>query len=245
MSFLNSAGLFDAITDSGGTHQWNTTQGSGTTLTDSIGTLDGDINGATWTTGKGTKNVHLDYDGSNDTTNFGSASQSELRHFIEDGTGTILQWIRPDSTSTRFTSIGSELSSSTVGFGVEYNVSKAGEVRWVGLNGSGSDLWDARSGDVLVSGEWQVVAMTVNGSGDALIYHAEDSSGYTLTQEASDSYDTSRRVSSDLDDNVSLGFVTGQSDFHFDGGIDLTFIDNSEQSQSVLQAFVDDTKQFY
>ena len=43
-----------AIPDSGGTHQWNHLENGGTTLGDSIGTLDATINGATWTSGLGT-----------------------------------------------------------------------------------------------------------------------------------------------------------------------------------------------
>lgn len=58
----------NAIPDSV-TNRWPTTAGSGTTLTDDIGTADGTTNGATWTASADAEGgYYLDYDGTDDFT---------------------------------------------------------------------------------------------------------------------------------------------------------------------------------
>lgn len=180
----------NTIPDSGGTHQWNHDEGSGTTLTDSIASLDGSINGATWESGAGADDVYLKYDGSTDNTDLGLDSRSEFRHFVEDGIGSIFLWIRPATTSERFTVIGSGLKSENVNIAIELNDDANGDIRWV-IHNSESTVWD--TGGVTASitaGEWQPIAATVDGVGAACVYRGNPSEEYVVSKVASDSFDT-------------------------------------------------------
>jgi len=228
-----------AIPDSGGTHQWDTDEGSGSTLTDTIGSLDGSINGATWTTGEGTGGVYLDYDGTDDFVDFGSASQSGLSHWSNDGAGTLLFWVYPrsgmDGDIQPIIAVDVGESSNTFDLGFQ-----DGGLRF---ESNGGDLYQIRDVGSMVIDEWQVIAASADGS-ELSLYHAT-APDYDLVEEATDSAGSTS--SGDLGDNVVLGRDNngGSPQRHWDGRIDWGFNDDVSRSQSDLQSLVDDTKGFY
>jgi len=232
------------VPNSGGTHQWNHDEASGTALTDELESLDGTINGATWESGVGTNDGYLRYDGSNDWTDLGSDSRSEFRHFVEDGEGTIFFWTKPDQISTRVSAISSSLSTSDVGVSVEYNWNSDGEIRWMSVNGS-KEIWDTQgTNSALIADVWQPIAVTV-GESTAHVYQGDPSDKYSISEVASDTFSTDELISSDLDYNMAFGRHQQGTNFYFDGGVDLVFADSVAWSQSEIQSFVDDSASFF
>jgi len=72
MSFLTSTAVEDAIRDSA-IHHWPMDEGSGTTLTDVVGSEDGSINGPTWISGTWYDGFALDADGIDDFVDFSNS----------------------------------------------------------------------------------------------------------------------------------------------------------------------------
>jgi len=231
------------IPDSGGTHQYNAIEGSGSTLGDSIGSLDGTINGASWVTGgAGARGAYLQYDSSNnDNVNLTTDSRTELDHFVRNGEGTVFVWINPDTTSSRQTFVGSTISTDDVGFAVETRPADSEYLSFKLLGGGNQDL-ATTSTDLLVTNTWQPVAATGDGS-NFRIYHGDPNNNYTVSEVASTSVTNTR--SSILDNNVSIGLDTSTTAAPFDGGMDIAYFDSVGQSQSEIQQFVDDSKSFY
>ena len=238
-SLRNVSVGIDAIPDSGGSHQWNHDEGEGTTLSDAIGGLDGAINGATWTSGAGTEDVYLDYDGTDDFTDLGSGSRSALSHFVNDGAGTILFWINPDTIA----SSGVNYIAGTAFTGSARSLifaARDGDDWFFRATTSSDVVWDIQGGSADTN-EWAAVAGVADGS-DVFIYEAKPPD-YDVTQVASATVGDTE--GGDLEQNVNIGRETDNETRHWDGGIDLAFTDTSAKSQSELQTFVDDSKKFY
>lgn len=86
----------DAIPDSV-VNQWPHDEGSGTTLTDNVGSVDGTINGATWESlGDAVGGFYLDYDGVDDFTNLGN----DPVNFVYSGDFTFTTFVRVDDTTS-------------------------------------------------------------------------------------------------------------------------------------------------
>ena len=226
-SLRNVSVGIDAIPDSQGTHQWNHDEGSGTTLGDAIGSLDGSISGATWLTDAGAGDAYLDYDGSDDTTELGTVSQSEFTHFTENAQGTIFAWINPDATDSDRSIFTSGRSSNDVQISFEI---ASGELQILLGDGSGSYMVNTSGGSVSTD-VWQPAAFTCDGSTARLFL------GDPISEVASAS--TSGGTSNDLTAPVEFGNAK------FDGGQDLIWTDNVARSQSSLQDFIDSSSEFY
>ena len=223
-----------AIPDSGGTHQWNHDEGSDTTLGDVIGSLDGSINGASWQSGAGTKDTHLDYNGDDDHTDLGSQSRVAFKHFTSDKQGTLFCWINPSNVSGLSAFWGATAANDNIGFGFRLNDD---DINFFMNDGSGTPMVSMGATNVASTG-WQPVAVTCDGS-DARIWHGE-----SITEEATESIGGG--TTDDFTHNVSFGRITQDGGIqYYDGKIDLAWSDDVARSQSELQSFVDDTKQFY
>ena len=219
------------VPDSGGTHQWNTDEAEGTTLTDAIGELDGTINGATWTSGEGAGDVYLSYDGTDDYTDLGADSRTELTHFTEDGEGTVFAWVNPDFSSDFRSILSSGASDDDVG--ILFRAIDSNEYQFTLItDGTSASV----SGGNLESG-WIPVAATADGSTARLFV------GESMTEVGSDTITDS--TTNDFTANVNIGRTTEQDTHYWDGGIDIVWTDNQARTQSFLQSFVDDSKQFY
>jgi len=233
---------YSAIPGSGGTHQWDSDEGTGTTLADSIGSLDGMINGATWTSGLGTGDTHLLYDATDDYTDL-VGSASALSYYVNNGEGTLFAWTRIDTDMTAEGGIISNAPSSNLKtVALRYNGS-SGFYQFAMGDGSGSYsvLMDGGGGNLIV-GEWLPVAASLDGS-DAYLY-VGDGNG-TLQQVGTDTVDGT--AIGDLERDLFIGAENKQTgpDRTIDGSVDLAFADDRGWSQSELQQFVDDSIQLY
>lgn len=233
-------GVGSAIPDSGGTHQWNFDEGSGTTVADYIGSLDGTVNGATWQTGAGVGDAHLSLDGSNDYIDL-PGSQSEVTYFHNQGEGTLAIWIYPEDASSGLQMLyGTEFTSRKPN--VSIDIRDGNQTTFTVGTGSGtSDVARIDASYFPPLNEWTFIAGTMDGS-TMRLYEAE-SSNYNLNQIGSDSVSTTG--GGDLVRSINIGAEQNGSQRFFEGSMDLPFIDNQGRSESDLQQWVDDTKEFY
>ena len=232
----------DAIPDSGGDHQWDKDEGSDSTIADSIGTLDGTlVNNPSWADDAGAGGFYIDYNGTDQYADLGSDSRSELRHFTDDGKGTLFAWVNPDDVSGQNMIIGSSISTGDTAPGFGLVILDDGDIRFVGVTDTEGEVpWDITASDVIGTGDgWVPVAGTLDGS-TARIYVGDG-----MTEEASGPIDSGDLESNDLEHNASIAREARDDQRHFDGGIDLVWTDNVERSQSDLQDFVNDSEDFY
>lgn len=219
-----------AIPDSGGTHQWDHGEGTGSTLADSIGSLDGAINGATWVSvGQG---YFLDYDGGDDYTDLGSGSTSAFTHFTELGTGTWFAIVNPDDVSVGQL-FSSTFATSVRGAGFRFN---GGQLDAFLGDGNGNTIGRATGGSIS-TGSRVPLAVTADGS-DLMAWV-----GDPISQVASDSL--SNLTAGDWGSTVKIGRRGEESSEFFDGGMGVSFTDASAWSQSELQSFIDSLGDFY
>ena len=238
-SLRNVSVGIDAIPDSGGTHQWNKDEGDGSEVADGIGSLDGTINGASWASDAGAGGFYLDYDSTDDYVEILTGTYSDFNHFTESGEGTFAIWLRPD-TIGRYDLIGGGRSSDLVNAGMRIN--DDGSWQFWAFDGSGNSIWDI-AGSSATSDEWQFVAGTADGS-TARIYEAKAGDNYDVSEVASASIDSGNFTTNDWDIDFDLG-RDGRDLHYFDGGLDMPWTDDSVASESRLQEWVDDTKEFY
>ena len=225
------------IPDSGGTHQWNSDKGSGTTWGDSIGTLDGSISGPTWVTGSGgAGDAYLSSDGESDFIDIPN-SASEFGHWME-GKGTWFAWVNFDETTAEYIFDANDAfagNNSSVGFRYDFQSSA---LRAIATNSGGTNIFDLNGGNP-TTGAWRAVALTGDGS-TARIFLSD--SNDNLTEPANTSI--SNTETADLNSDVRVGDSIPAS-VSVDGDYDIHWTDNVARSQSDLQSFVDETKNLY
>ena len=230
----------DRIPDSEGTHQWNADEGSGSTLTDSIGSLDGTINNATWQTNStGAGDAYLLYDGVDDYVDLESTTAfASLRDNVE---GTIFAWHRLDSadTGTYQTLLASNTSTSDTDFSFNLNDGDNQYEAWLTLNDDHERVTGGSPNDNV--GDWVAYAWVVDGSGMELFTATPGEYDVSLVGTSSKPSSTSNN----WDNNMTVGSRNASGRQSFDGAIDLSFFDSDPWSESELQDFIDDSKQFY
>jgi hypothetical protein len=235
--------VFKGIPDSGADHQWNYVEGSGTTVADNIGSLDADwSDGITWVGGPGAKGVHASLDGNDDYGDLGTASRSEFRHFVDAQQGTLFSWLRIDSFDKQRLEIIGSGAGGIPGFDLYFENAGAGSGYSFRLGDNTTDGGPLRAGSLPPTGEWIVTAATISGN-TTRVFEALPSTDYSVIEVASAGSPSS--VNSDLDFKVSIGRRTSNNGRHFNGDFDIQFVDSVARTQSQLQSFVDDTKQFY
>ena len=218
----------DAIPDSEADHQWNYEEGSGTVVSDSIGSLDLDYSGISqWDPSAGARDTHAVLDGVDDGANIGD---SVLTHFISDVTGTIFQWAYWDDSGQNYLWV-SDVTRSGNGFHIRVDRTRLTV---------GGDTAEA-SGSTPPIDEWIAYAMVADGS--SLYHYRAEPPDYDVT--LIDSATAPSSGSGTWDDDVGVHFRPVADDIHFGGGVDLAFADSIGWSESQLQQFVDDSKQFY
>ena len=219
-----------AIPDSGLAHQWNTDEGSGATLVDSNGGLDGTINGATWQSGAGTNNAYLDYDGVDDHTDLGEESKSELSYLVGT-TGSIGFWFNT-SDDSRQVIMGNAFSSAEVCFGFRIR-----DDMNLGFTMSDGSEFDSIRGGTVPTNEWVFGGYRMDGSTRYLYIND--------TQVASQSI--ARSTTNDLtSDVVTIGDLGGEAGQDiFTGGIDIGFTGPTDIGDQGMKDWYSDTQEFY
>ena len=227
----------DDIPDSGGTHQYNATAGTGTTLEDVIGSLDGDIQGASWQSGIGAGDNYLLYDGDTDQTEL-PGSDSDLSHF-SIGQGTIFAWIRPDSRDRSPICGVSSSTSDAGGPYLDWEQDEEFRVEWIIDN----ERYKIEASPGAPTETWFPVILTGDGSGgEAEGYWGDPTNNYEL--ESLGTVSLPSATEGNLDDTMLLGRIRA-GEVTFDGGQDIVWFDDKKRSQSDLQSFVDDSKHLY
>jgi len=227
-----SVSVGSAIPDSGGTHQWNHDEASGSTLNDSIGSLDGTINGATWQTDAGAAGAYLDYDGVDDRTLI-TGGASEFTHFTNGGTGTLFAWVNFGSLATYNPVFASTFTNNDVG--IVLTPQNGSDIRTAFFYGNGTST-DVTGTWPTSTGVWTPVAFVADGSNLTLY------AGDPLNNIASEAILQSTSSNWSRDPYFGWDPVTGN---YADVSIDIPWIDSAARSQSNLQSFVDDTRQLY
>lgn len=148
----DSAGLVGHdLARSSAAGRWAFDNGSGSTAYDHVGSNDGTITGATWTSGVSGK--ALDFDGSSDTVDLPESASLDLSGTTD---ATVAAWVNPDTAATangqRIVAIG-----STVVIGI----TASGE--YFGYAHDGSSF-NQVNGPSVTTGAWQHVAVTYDGA---------------------------------------------------------------------------------
>jgi len=209
-----TAGFVDIPDSIADQNEWLHNEGSGATLTDSQGSLDGTISGATWQSDAGRGGHYLLYDGTDDKTDLGAASRSDLSHFIRDGEGAIGMWLNVDSAASGFLNIfGTSGVTSDDGFIIRLDDDGALRFR---AQADGNGLWNFVVSNVKssIEGVWTPIIVDADGSTARIFVDGTPA-------DQSTSINTGNLASTDFDDNVHFGTSIGQGDVaHFDGDID-------------------------
>lgn len=222
--------------DSGANHQWDWTAGSGTTVTDVNGAEDASWNAVGWQTGAGANDVYGRPDGSDD---YGSWSTTAFDFGIS-GPITIFQWLKPESSISDDRLINSEFSSVNNNLYTGFGSGTAFD--WMLTRGGNQQ--SIRAGDVSnYYGDWIAYACTAGPSNGMVSYLATPGDSYSVDQLGTTSVPPTD--SGSWENTVTWGGYQGNSENSFNGGIDVSFIDDTEWTQSELQTFVDDSKGLY
>lgn len=224
------------IPDSGASHQWNFTAGSGTTVSDVNGAEDADWNAIGWQTGAGAEDTYGQPDGSDDYAPF----DAQAFNFGVSGPITIFYWLEPESTISDDRLLNSEFSASGNNFYTGFG--NGTQFDWM-LTRNGSQQY-IRAGDVSnYYGEWIAYAVTAGPSNGLVSYLAESGDSYSVDQLGTASVPS--QATGDWEQTVTWAGYAGSSESSFNGGLDIAFVDNTEWTQSELQTFVDDSKSLY
>ena len=233
--------VFSAALNSGADHQWDFSEGSGSTVGDKIGGLDGSITNATFAAGKGVGGTHMVYDGSSDFVDLGSNSRTAFKSLTDQNLGTCAIWFRPHDTSNNYQVWGNTGDLNDVGFGMR--IRSGAEFGVVVLDGDGSRSVLIKSGGgVLTQNNWTFIAFTMDGSNTASLYHA-DVGDTNVSLENTSSINGS--TTADFSSNVNFGRRNDNLGWDLDGQTDVAFYEAREWSDSELQTWVNQTKDFF
>ena len=226
-----------AIPDSGGLHQWHYDNWSGTTITDQIGTLDLNFTSITEGSPEGAGGTHGVLDGVDD---YAEISSSEWSSLITETQGTIFKWAYFDESGKDSFNylVGTDLTGQNNNIAIRPDQDYEGFKFSLTVGGDRTDL-DVTIDDV--SDLWIAYAFVVDGS-TMYMYEARPPD-YEMDLLGTASAPSSG--SGDWEYDIGIGYQTDENGFEMDGRLDLSFYDDGDWSESELQEFVDDSKQFY
>ncbi len=143
---------------------WKLDEGGGDTAYDSAGDNDGDVHGATWTSG--IINGALDFDGENDYVEIGD--QPEF-NFGSDTDFSVCAWVKPAGDVTTVRIVDKMIAGHNPCTGFEMRT-RAGHVM-VGMKDNEGDRVEVTAVSGLVSGVWQSVAAVADRYGNLEVYY--------------------------------------------------------------------------
>ena len=226
-----------AIPDSQGDHQWDTIEGSGTLVEDTIGNLNADFTGLNWQTGAGTNDVFSVLNGVDE---FADMGADAFTSFITDAEGTLFRALKVDSdASGSLSPYASQNTSSGNNFSTRVNLTDNEYSFSLAVDG----VFETIAGGTPKVDEWVILAFVQDAEG-MHIYEAPASDNFNFSQVATSSNDPSA-ASGQWNNSVSIGRETGNDRWYFDGGHDYGFYAPAGRSQSNLQSIVDDLAGFY
>lgn len=223
MSGFWSAGLGASAIPDSVTNRWPHVEGSGSTLGDSIGTLDMSISGATWVSGDGADGYHLDYNGSGDVTSVSVSNE------VESETQSVYGWFNPDGFGGERYFVSADTPD---GFGAWWIRSEDGTLsaNWLGLSA------EVQSSSI-TSNAWQFIGASLSRNGALDVYLAT-ASDQSIAHIGSDSVADSNPRSTDNFYFSEDGSYNGQSD-------DVYYVKGTKFIESDFQSEFDRTKGNY
>ena len=230
--------LFDgvAIPDSGADHQWNYTTGSGTTVEDTIADLDLSYTSISdWPTDAGAGGTYAKLDETDDA----DVGDDKFTHFFENKEGTYLLWAFIDSgwsdggKPTR-SPWGTGRTSTNTNIGFEWRDDEYAAA--LTIDGNFNDVSGGTVSDH--EGEWVASALVADGSNWRL--YLATPGDYNVSELGSTSISGSD--SGTWSQNLLFG---ADSNNVFEGGTDIQFVDSDAWTESEIQSFVNDSKEFY
>ena len=211
--------------------RWSFTEGSGTNVEDSEGSLDADFTGLDWGSG-GVGGFYGILDGSDDAADLGSDSRTAFNHFFNDNVGGIGGWVKPDDVELQAVIANGASTSDRVficGF----------------LDGDWFFRFGSTGVDIITGSPsadtWQAFVITFDGD-EATLYDAEASDS-SMSVVGSDSASTD---SGDLQSHdVHIGTEPGEENRYYGGGLDEVWNADEHVTESEIQEWFDDTKELY
>lgn len=231
----------DDIPDSGGNHQWNFDEGSGTIAADSIGSLHLDFTSiSSWGSGVGAGDAYAILDGSTDQATVDNSSFAPLR---ENAEGTFIFWIRNDVDGGFIQTVSAtEFAGSNTNYVLTVRFDEDEYVWRLALDGDdggGEVTGGTPSNNV---GDWVALAAVAGDDSNNKLYIAEPD-GYDVTELGSGP--TPSPTTNNWEHEPGFGFETAENDRHFEGGYDISIYDPEPYTQSEVQQWVDETKRFF
>jgi len=213
-----------------GDTQYHTDAGSGSTLTDELGTVDATISGATWQTGTGITNAYLSFDGTDD--GWSTNAQQDVSKF------TVAAWVRVDAFDLADTilSAGGGVTAGDNGFELMVEGTD-GELLTGYAAGGNADAFNGAT-PFVTAGNWGFAGLIYDGADSRLIT-------FDTSQELADVTDTVSSNERPTGSEVYRGGRAGDGD-HFNGALDFVMLNfGSTLSKSDLKTLWNDTKAYY
>ena len=218
-------------------NRWPHNEGSGTTLGDSIGSINGSINGPSWVTGSGGEgSAYLDYDGVDDETDF----SNNASHFDHD-TQSWMLWVNPDDITTNRAYIRYNDSAEDLLIWNRGDTANGRLECFMDDADGGSDLETGADG-VLSSGVWNFVTVVLDNMNQVAVYHAVASDTDVGAPISTQNYD--QGLDSTIS-SVAFGLRDDGTDGHDGGMDDVLFCQGSAIPESDIEEWFDSTKQSY
>lgn len=208
-----------AIPDSGLMHRWPFDEGSGTTVNDSEGDIDGTITGATWVSGTGNGDSYLDFDGEDDIVEYGRVfpdSWDEL---------TVSVWTDNIDSDGSNDYVVKHDSEGSAGSGFILRQSDTTEFEW--------RLDNTVTADVSEDSGWRMLTLTFDGT-EITAYLDKSDVGSTTTD----------MPTWEDGDEFNVGASSPGSN-HYEGGIDDPKIWDRALSSSEISDLYGGTEGFY
>lgn len=217
----------------GDQNEWLFSEGSGTTVADTVGSLDANFASLTWDTSFGYDGAYADLDGG-DEADLGAGSQSALSNIVA-GNGSIGFWMRPDtldgSPREIFTTSTAVSGSNYFRFGISQNNTLMFRASTNNTSNNFEDIGVVEY--TPTANEWVSAVVTLDGSNVRLYINA--------SEQASDAI--GNIDSNDLANSVKIGSNGGER--YFDGGLDYLWVSPSAVPVSDIQSWHDTTADIY
>lgn len=194
------------------TDNWPTDEGTGTTVSNDIGSNNITVDGAIWKDDVGRGGHYLAYNGSDDY----SVSDSDANHFGVP-TSSLACWFRPDSVGQ---GRGVVMGFPENSIQLEYDSNVSDGLSFIindGADGGSSNI--ILNGPTVDAGEWVFAGVVIDeSSGEAKLYSAFIEDSEVILSDSSSGYDNPSTF-----DVVSKMFVGGDGENdrrYFEGGVD-------------------------
>lgn len=201
-------------------HQYPHDEGSGTTLTDKKGPINGTISGATWTAdADAVGGYYLDYDGTDDGTDFADGSWDDFYN----SDYTVTAFVRPDATERAYFAHNGDPNNN--GWSFEVRVVNSS----INLHLVHATIAAADSGLSLTVGAWNFVAARYDVSSNQVKFDVNNS---TNTVSLSG-------MVQPTNGDAAFGYESTTLDNYLNGGMDETTLSATYLTDSEIQTLKD------